>query len=195
MATDPHDFSDQSGSDADWHDVEGESDSDADLCEGYDESGSDGDIRVEYHPKSSRDPEIFTSDEFRKAPPKLDKTDKLDHTPWAPFETREDFEFAALMQRIGASKKDVNDLIHLFKKCISDGGGSLTLSSHEEMVRTLMTASARLPEVMLYFFCTNHIFADHYSSSKRNLCLQPTKKSHMNLMFGYGQCGHGSKTC
>lgn len=155
--TDPHDFNDGDDLDDGLSDIGSQSQLGADSCDPGG-SGSSGDIRVKYHPGSGRQPQTFTFDEFRKAPPKLDRTDKLDQTPWAPFRTREDFEFAALMQRVKASKKDVNKLIRLFKKCINGKGGSFTLSSHKEMCETLTVASERLPKVRLWTLCILWIY-------------------------------------
>jgi hypothetical protein len=151
--TDPHDFNDGDdpggdNPDGDSPDTGSQSHLAADPCDLGGGSGSSGDIKVKYHPSSGRPAQTFTFGEFQRAPPKLDRTDKLDHEPWAPFRTREDFEFAALMQRVKASKKDVDKLIHLFKKCINDKGGSFTLSNHKEMCETLTLASKQLPEVM-----------------------------------------------
>lgn len=108
----------------------------------------DSDIRIEYHPGSGRGPETSRFEEFTRTPPK-NASPPADPEPWAPFKTREDFEFAALARDTGMSKDQVNKLIGLFHKCIEGRKGSFTLSNYDEMRNTLTVASKRLPKVCL----------------------------------------------
>ena len=91
---------------------------------------------------------MFTPDSFvRVTSP--DISPPVDSNPWAPFKTREDFEFAELMLKGGMPKAQINALISLFHKCIEKGKGSLTFLNHSEMQKTLDIASERLPKVCL----------------------------------------------
>lgn len=163
------------------------SDADDHTCE-------DGDIRVNYHPSSGKKPEVFGFEEFKKAP--LANPLPEDPKPWAPFKTRADFEFAALVQDARMSKAQVNALIKLFHRCIKGGDDPFTISSHNEMRDTLVTASERLPKVCLLTFCMCFIFFNlHYPSLRRKLSLQPFKMNHMIWMSGCAQYGLGLKIC
>lgn len=155
---------------------------------------SDGDIRIEYHPSSGREPEMFTpgkftGTEFKHTPPE-------DPEPWAPFRTRADFEFAAIVQDTRMSKAKAKALIRLFRKCVESGADSFTLSSYAEMQKTLKTASERLPKV-----CSCACLYISYSlifygpSLRRNLFLKPTKEKNRISMSGCVRYGHGLKIC
>lgn len=108
----------------------------------------DGAIKVEYHPSSGKQAGVLTPSEPMgtalpgDAPP-------VDPEPWAPFKTREDFEFTELALETGMSKKQVNSLIKLFHKCIGDGKDSFTLSNYDDMHKKLGVASECLPKVCL----------------------------------------------
>lgn len=118
---------------------------------------SDGDIRIEYHPSSGRKPEVFAFEEFTRAV--QENTYPADPEPWAPFKTREDFEFAELARETGMTKGQINALIRLFHQCIENGKDSFTLSGYNEMHETLKVASERLPKVCCMFFA-HFIFPD-----------------------------------
>ena len=103
-------------------------------------------IKIEYHPSSGKQSEVVTLEDFVRATP-LDSTHPIDPEPWAPFRTRQDFEFAELALETGMSKAKVNALIKLFHKCIKMGEESFTLSNYKEMRDTLAVASEQLPKV------------------------------------------------
>jgi hypothetical protein len=133
-------------------------------------SDTDGDtIKIEYHPSSDRRSETFAPENHVWTAP-LGSTPPVDPSPWLPFRTREDFEFAELALETGMSKAQTNAMIRLFHKCIEDGKGCFTLSSHDEMQETLSVASERLPKVCLrtYVVCLISLILC-YLSSKRKL--------------------------
>jgi len=99
----------------------------------------DGDIRIEYHPSSGREPEVFAFEEFTQAV--NENAYPMDPEPWAPFKTREDFEFAELARETGMTKAQIDALIRLFHQCIKNGKDSFTLSGYNEMRETLKVAS------------------------------------------------------
>jgi len=104
----------------------------------------DDDIRVEYHPNSGCGTNISKVDEYRRSVPGCDAT--LEPEPWAPFRTREDFEFTELVLEAGMKKGQVKALIKLFNKCIK-GEGSFTIPKYKVMADTLELASNRLAKV------------------------------------------------
>ena len=105
----------------------------------------DGDIKVEYHPTSGRGTNIFKADEYRQSVPDAGATSEPE--PWAPFRTREDFEFAEIALKTGMTRGQVNAMIKLFHRCIEGGEGSFTLLNHKDMADTLELASNRLAKV------------------------------------------------
>src|ERR1700679_3084471 len=110
-----------------------------------DHNCQDGDIRIEYHPNSGHGVEEFRFEEFKQAIPANPPPN--DPEPWLPFKTRADFEFAALVQEAKMSKGQINSLIRLFNRCIKNEMDPFTLSSCDEMHKTLKVASERLPKV------------------------------------------------
>lgn len=129
----------------------------------------DGAIKVEYHPSSSQQSETLTPGEPMGAALPGDAP-PVDPEPWAPFKTREDFEFTNLALETGMSKKQVNSLIKLFHKCIRDGKDSFTLSNYDDMHKKLGVASERLPKVSLLHIPIYLI--SYYLSSRGKLFLQ-----------------------
>jgi hypothetical protein len=104
----------------------------------------DDDIQVEYHPASGRPINILKLDDYRKSASQADVVEESE--PWAPFRTREDFEFAELMLDSNLSKGQIDALVKLFHKCIK-GDGKFTISSHKNMSDTFNIASNRLTKV------------------------------------------------
>jgi hypothetical protein len=113
-----------------------------------DASPNEGNIRIEYHPSSGREPKTLAFGDFIGAAAATDSTLPVDPDPWVPFRTRHDFEFAELVLDAGMSKDQVNAMIGLIHRC-TNGKGSFTLKSYDEMHKTLAVASERLPKVCL----------------------------------------------
>lgn len=107
----------------------------------------DDDIRIEYHPSSGLATRIIKLDEYRESAKGSHDSD-VDPEPWAPFRTREDFEFAELMLEAGMTKAQVEQMIKLVHKCIEKGNGSFTISNHKDMSDMFDIASNRLTKVM-----------------------------------------------
>lgn len=105
----------------------------------------DNDIRVEYHPNSGRQADVFKFNDYCQ--PTTAVNTPADPEPWAPFRTREDFEFAEIALETGMSMGQVDALIKLFHKCIK-GEGSFTISSHKDMADTFKIAANRLTKVL-----------------------------------------------
>ena len=81
--------------------------------------------------------------------------------PWAPFKTKEDFEFTELVLGARMSKAEINAMISLLHRCIGDKENHFTLSSYDEMHRILAMASEQLPKVCiqtsLCFISSDHV--------------------------------------
>ena len=107
----------------------------------------DEDIQRVYHPNARREPEVFSFNAYQSTPPVA--VPPVEPEPWLPFKTREDFEFAEIALATAMTKAQINATIDLLHKCIDKGKGSFTLSSHDDMRRTLKVASERLPKVCL----------------------------------------------
>lgn len=105
----------------------------------------DGDIQVEYHPNSGHGTKIFQPDEYYKPVQNADTA--VEPEPWAPFRTREDFEFAEIALETGMTRKQMDAMIKLFHKCIEIGEGGFTISGHKDMEDTLKVAANRLTKV------------------------------------------------
>jgi len=152
------------------------------------------DIRIEYHPNSGREPETFAFEDFVRAVP--DSVPPVDPDPWKPFRTREDFEFTQLALDSAMSKAQVNEMIGLIHRCTKGEKSCFTLSSYDEMHKTLAVASERLPKVRSQapLFASLSLIL-HYSSSKRKPSLKLTAMSHTTLMSGCVRYGHGLKIC
>ena len=106
----------------------------------------DNDIRVEYHPNSGRQADVFKLNEYRQSVTATNTT--VDPEPWAPFQTREDFEFAEIALETGMTRGQVDALIKLFHKCIKKGEGSFTISKHKDMADKFKIAANRLTKVL-----------------------------------------------
>ena len=106
----------------------------------------DSEIRVEYHPNSGRHADIFEPDQYCKSVPDSDCNAMSEPEPWAPFKTREDFEFAEMVLEAGMTRGQVKALIKLFHKCIKKEG-SFTISKYKDMENTFKVASNRLAKV------------------------------------------------
>ena len=128
----------------DLHDT---SEMDINVSNAGDGNPNNDDIKVEYHPSSGCESKKFAFEDFVRVAP--DSIPPADPDPWVPFRTREDFEFAELALDAGMSKAQVNAMIRLFHRCIKSEGGHFTLSSYDEMHKTLDVASERLPKVCL----------------------------------------------
>jgi len=103
------------------------------------------DIKVEYHPSSGRQTEIHHFGDYKQSnsePVPLDNT-----TPWWPFSSRLDFEFAELVHEAALNKKQIDRLIGLFHKSSEDNSQRLSFKSHSDVQASWHAASERLTPV------------------------------------------------
>ena len=69
-----------------------------------------------------------------------------DEHPWRPFRSKEDFEFAELVQTAALTKDQVDRLVKLIKKC-ERSPGSLTFEGAQDIERSWEDASRLLTPV------------------------------------------------
>lgn len=105
----------------------------------------DDDIFIEYHPSSGRSSKVLKLDEYHQ--PATETSATVEPEPWAPFQTRQDFEFAEIALESGMTKKQTNAMIKLFHKCIEMGNGSFTILDQEDLASTFDIAANRLTKV------------------------------------------------
>ena len=70
----------------------------------------------------------------------------LDKEPWRPFRSREDFEFAEIAHSASLSKKQVDNLVKLIKRC-EKNPGALMFEGVQDVVRSWEDASRLLTPV------------------------------------------------
>jgi len=128
----------------------------------------DDDIRVEYHPGSGRSTDHFKVDEYRQSVP--DAGTIPEPEPWAPFRSREDFEFTEIALETGMTRGQTDALIKLFHRCIGQGEGNFTLVNHKDMADTLEIASNRLAKVrQIVPACRYVVNWDYFKFQKRTI--------------------------
>ena len=142
----------------------------------------DGDIRVEYHPNSGRATDFFKIDEYRQSVPDTGATSEP--KPWAPFQTREDFEFAEIALETGMTRAQTDAMIKLFHRCIKEGEGSFTLLNHKDLADTFMVASNRLAKVWDRISMLATLLIETILSLKRKPLPQNTRVKNVNLRSG-----------
>jgi hypothetical protein len=89
------------------------------------------DIKIEYHPSSSRPPEIFPFDEFKRYTESMYEPPP-DQKPWKPFRSREDFEFAEIALDAAMNRAQIDAMIKLFHRCLNHMG-SFTLQNNDDL--------------------------------------------------------------
>ena len=97
------------------------------------------DVKVEYHPSSRRQPEIFQLHEYSAREFQRNEV-PLNDSPWRPFRTRLDFEAAELALATSMNRDHTNQLCDLFHSA-SAGNGLFTLGNYDEVVKMWDLAS------------------------------------------------------
>lgn len=98
-------------------------------------------IRVEYHPKSEKEPAHFpfynfTSDRAADITDSQQLADTpVDEKPWRPFSSRLDFEIADLILETHMNSNQTDRLLSLIRKCISEPH-TLTLVDDKDVKST-----------------------------------------------------------
>lgn len=98
---------------------------------------------ITYHPNSGRAPEIqegLDGGNKKPSPPR-------NLEPWSPyFKSREDFEIAEVIMRVGVRKADCNRIFKAVKRCLS-GKGSFNLNTFSDVQGAWERASSQLTTV------------------------------------------------
>lgn len=110
----------------------------------------DGEIVIEYHPHSGKGNCVLTPEEFKKSLIN-DSESALPpyNEPWLPFASREDFEFADVVNEARLNQKQINRLIQVIRRC-QDGLGSLTLEKYQDLKGSLDGAAKLLTNVITH---------------------------------------------
>ena len=108
-----------------------------------------GDIVIEYHDHSGRERLIISSEESKRSlKDELESTEPLDDEPWCPFCSREDFEFAELMNDTTLNRPQIDKLIKFIQRC-QKNPDSFTLRNHSDLKDLLDRASKLLTPVII----------------------------------------------
>ncbi|KIN94042.1 hypothetical protein M404DRAFT_35449 [Pisolithus tinctorius Marx 270] len=98
-------------------------------------------FKIQFHPRSNRPPIYQSYEEFRvhseKSPSPVDKT------PWSPFRTLGDFEFAEIALASLLNQQQVNALLDLFAR-VTQGAIQVTLKNDAELRKVCDAAAMEL---------------------------------------------------
>jgi hypothetical protein len=97
------------------------------------------DIRTEFHPASGKDPVIEHFKDYGRAKD-FAYNDPPNPKPWAPFESRLDFEIAELILLAALNREQTKTLISLFNR-VADGREEFSLRSHDDIKKKWEKAS------------------------------------------------------
>jgi hypothetical protein len=142
-------------------------------------SGTDirfDDIRTEFHPASGKEPVVAHFEDYGHTK-EFTYTDPPNLRPWAPFQSRLDFEIAELILLAALNKEQTTKLISLLKR-VAEGDEEFTLESHADIKKKWEGASDICTQVS-----------------------QTTKISQFNYIdpmyskVSKGNCGHTLQEC
>lgn len=105
------------------------------------------DIRVKYHPHSGRISETLPFEEFGRKRDSASTQCTPNETPWKPFRSQADFEFAEIALDAALNQQQVEALIKLFHHCIESKDKLFTLRNHADLVNMWDNASSHLTPV------------------------------------------------
>ncbi|KAH9901641.1 hypothetical protein C8Q73DRAFT_636091 [Cubamyces lactineus] len=95
------------------------------------------------HPHAKRPPVHKRFDEFNRAPPAVDPA-KLNRTPWHPFKSRADFEFAEFVLNAALNEGQVDALLALIDR-VSGGQSQLSFRKYSDLKDVWAAASRVTP--------------------------------------------------
>lgn len=117
----------------------------ADPAAHVNEAPVDDDIKIEYHPASKLAPKVFHFEDFDRgrapepqAPPS--------ETPWDPFVSRLDFEFARFSLSAALSSQQMDELLGLCRR-IAGGEERLSFNNHSDVQNAWDLASNKVTSV------------------------------------------------
>jgi hypothetical protein len=99
------------------------------------------DIKIEYHPKSAREPKFYRFDDYpgQQNRSTSEDSEAIDAEPWKPFRTRLDFEIAELMLESHLNSVQSTALLSLIRKAIAQPD-DFTLSSTDDLEKVWTAA-------------------------------------------------------
>lgn len=104
------------------------------------------DIKTVYHPRTGKAPLIQSLDEYNASKSTTRTPPKPTENPWAPYETRLDFEFSEFAMTAYLNKEHVEKLITLLNTAAARQD-KLTITSNTELVTIREKASTMLTPV------------------------------------------------
>ncbi|KAF5382826.1 hypothetical protein D9757_007323 [Collybiopsis confluens] len=108
----------------------------------------DGDVRTVYHPKSGKATAIQHFEDYMASRTKEDTSPRPpNEKPWLPFQTRLDFEIAALALECSMNRRQTNTLIELFQ-CAQQGKDRCTVQGYDELQKTWDLAAEKTTQTI-----------------------------------------------
>ncbi|KAI0336130.1 hypothetical protein GY45DRAFT_1291847 [Cubamyces sp. BRFM 1775] len=101
------------------------------------------DFLTVHHPHAQRPPTIQRFEEFDRRAPDVEPS-KLPKTPWDPFRSRADFEFAQFTQDTSLNQKEINRLLDIIDG-VANGKGAISFRTYRDVKNAWDAASYRAP--------------------------------------------------
>ncbi|KAH9885841.1 hypothetical protein C8Q73DRAFT_619686, partial [Cubamyces lactineus] len=118
------------------------------------------DIKIQYHPASKLASKIYHFQEFNRGGDT--ETDvPLSETPWDPFPSRIDFDFAKFTLSAALSRDEIDALINMCHR-IASGEEHLSFNSHVDVQNTWALASSTVTPF------TKHVITVPYKGEQRS---------------------------
>lgn len=105
---------------------------------------------IEYHPHSEKRSRVLSPEEFKQS--FIDESDPTvppDDEPWRPFRSREDFEFAELVNDASLNQNQIKKFIKLIQRC-QNKPGAFTFQNYSDLESTLADSSKLLTPVTMF---------------------------------------------
>jgi hypothetical protein len=152
-----------------------------------------GDVQVIYHPHSKKGVELMGREEFRRVINDMHSTEPPIKEPWLPFRSREDFDFAEIVQKTAMNQSHVNDLIKLIHRC-QQGMGKVTFENYADWKKSWEDSSRILTEVSNTPDCIPGCSFLSRGLHSSNSMRFPTNSKTLTtgLKPGHVRCGGGS---
>lgn len=104
------------------------------------------DIRTEYHPHANRPPAIVSFENFIRGPSETEFA-PYTHSPWLPFASRGDFEFADFAHDAALNQTQINTLLKLIHRYI-DRTETLSFTTYSQLETKWAEASPLVTTVI-----------------------------------------------
>ncbi|KAL1938432.1 hypothetical protein VTO73DRAFT_11672 [Trametes versicolor] len=132
------------------------------------------DFLVVHHPRSQIPPTVHHFNDFIRSTPDVDPT-KLSKTPWKPFRSRVDFEFADFTQKTSLNQGQIDELLGLISRIV-EGPSNFSFKSSGDVKGAWETAAHLSPAY------THHTVSHTYKKEQ-----EPRKfPFHCRPLFEWG---------